>query len=245
MDLVVAYSKLVNGVRSTASADLSATMQLQTCGGIAAVGCVPSSCSSGNPIVATIVQRALIEMAAVPLTDVSKRTQIACCAVYQLIRSITVQQFNVVVSGLIGCTGPLASYLLPSPESLAAALCALIPYLWNLSPTLVQCVNGANSSCSGQRGSAALFKLEARAAFPCELLRACSEESSGVSFLPPGPVMTGFTIVLNLFNSALDCRMTSMTATVNHAEIVAETRGNFPLVQLAACALQYPYSASQ
>lgn len=243
IDLIVAYSKLVNAVRSTASSDLNATLSLQSCGGLSPIGCTPSTCNSGNPAVAAIVNRALLDMSAIPLTNLDQRIQVACCAIYQLVRCITVAQFSAVVAGLIACNGPLAQYLIPSPEALASALCNLLPYFWNLSPTLQQCVNGTSSACSGQRNGAIMLKIDARAAFPCDILPHSCDSKSGISFIPPGPVLIGFTILLNMFDTALDCKMTSLNLTVNHAEIVAETHGNFPLIQLPHCALQYPYSS--
>lgn len=243
LDLIVSYAKLVNAVRSTASSDLNATLQLSSCGGLVNQGCIPATCTGGNPAIYTILQKALLEIAAVPLHDLQRRMQIACCAIYAIVKTMTVVQFSAVVYGLLGCAGPLASYLLPGPDALAAALCALLPYFWNLCPNLVTCVNGPLGSCSGQKGAAAMLKINASAAFPVELLTKCCTEPSGASFIPPGPILTQFTIILNVFNAALDCRMTGMTVTVNHAEIVAETRGNFPLVQLAQCALQYPFAS--
>lgn len=243
IDLVVAYSKLANAVRSTASSDLNATLSLQSCGGLSPLGCSPSQCNSGNPAIAAIVNRALLDISVLPLANVEQRIQVACCAIYQLVRCLTVSQFSTVVYGLIACSGPLAAYLVPSPDALAAALCSLLPYFWSLSPTLVQCINGSNSSCSGQKGGAALFKIDARAAFPCELLPKTCDEPCITSCIPGGPVLVGFTILLNMFDTALDCKMTGLSVTVNQAEIVAETHGNFPLVQLPQCALQYPYAS--
>lgn len=243
VDLVVAYTKLVNAVRASASSDLTATMQLTSCGGLVNTGCLPGTCTGGNPFVYSILSKALRDIAAIPLCDLQRRLQIACCAVCALVKALTIAQFQTVVYGLLGCSGPLSSYLIPGQDAFAAALCSLMPYFYNLSPTMLTCVNGTAGSCTGQRGAAALFKIDARAAFPCQLLQECCIDGSGASFIPPGPVMTSFEIILNLYNSALDCRMTGLTVDVNHANVVAQTRGNFPMVQLAECTLQYPYNS--